>query len=495
MKKFLAGLCALWSKFLRKLRQPQWRHGRWSILILSGFIAVSVLINIGVESLEKTYGWRKDYSFNGYATTGAETQKMVNRLTKSIDIYLLYQSGQMDSQLLELLNRYAGLSTLIHVKPTDIAKNPGILTRFQGDLDTAVEADTVIVHCEATGRYKVLTYNDFVTQGYNYEEGTFEVAGLAYEKQLTESLVYVTEDTIPVVGILQGHGELTLEKLKNFTDFLRSNNYDYQAVSLLGGSRLDGIDLLLVAGPQKDWGESELSTVDAFIKGGGSLLVLRDYTDPMDLPNYLSFLKSYGVIPLPGVVIAGEEDEGSYYGERIYLLPYMCELDMTLPLLAGKLDILLLAGAGAFENPPEPSAALTVATVLKSGPHAYLRDPSDGNTSMDKQAEDRTGELSLALYAHRMHPSGNISRLFAIGNSTLFTDEYIYQRTFNQEFMLQLLGQLLPQKTVSLDILASAAFHPGLLAGSQTLGLALIIGVPLLTLIAALCMLLPRRNR
>ena len=47
-------------------------------------------------------------------------------------------------------------------------------------------ADSVIVSCPATGRYKVLTYADFITQGYNIEQGTFEIEGLAYEKKLTE---------------------------------------------------------------------------------------------------------------------------------------------------------------------------------------------------------------------------------------------------------------------------------------------------------------------
>lgn len=482
------------AALLKKLRRPKWRHGRWSALMIAVFIAICVLVNIGVESLEIEYGWRKDYSFNGYATTGEETKEIVARLDKPIDIYLLYHSGQMDNELMEILNRYDVLSDLIRVKPTDIAKNPGILTQFKGDLDTALEADTVIVHCEATDRYRLLTYDDFVTWGYNIEQGTFEAAGLAYEKQLTEALVYVTQEYVPVIGVLQGHGELTMEELESFIQFLSSNNYDSKAVNLVAGESLEGIDLLLIAGPQKDFIESELKTIDAFNQRGGGLLVLRDYTDPMNLSGYFSLLKNYGIQPLSGVVIAGEEDEGSYYGQRVYLIPYLCELDMMLPLIAGNMDI-LLAGASAFETPGEATQTLTVATALKSGAHAYLRDPSDGNTTIEKQAGDRTGEMSLALYAHRMHATGNVSRVFAIGNSTLFTDDYFYQITFNQEFIMQVMGELLPQKTVSLDIMASTALHPGLRAGSQLPGIALILGVPLLVLAAALCVLLPRRNR
>lgn len=477
------------------MRQPKWRHGRLSALMLGGFLAVCVLVNIAAQSLEKEYGWRRDFSFNGYASTGEQTRAVAQGLGHPVTLYLLYQSGQMDSYIMELLERYGALSEKITVAPTDIAKNPGILTRFRGNMETAIQADCVVVSCEATGRYRVLDYGDFQTQGYNMDTGAFEVVGLAYEKKLTEALVYVTQETVPQVGILQGHGELTPAELDSLTGFLYQNSYDSKAVSLAVPGALEGVDLLLVAAPQKDLSPGEVADIDAFAKAGGSLFVIRDYTDPMNLPNYLALLKNYGVAPLPGVVIAGEEDEGSYYGERIYLLPYMAQLDMTQPLLAADMDVLLLAGASAFETPGEGDGALRAETVLKTGPHAYLRDPADGNTTMDRQPGDPTGEMSLALISRRMHANGNISRMFAIGNSTLFTDEYIYQRTFNEPFIMQVMGELLPQKTVSLDIMASTAFHPGLKAGGQALGLALLVAGPLLVLAAGLWVLLPRRNR
>lgn len=487
------------KKFLQRLRtamrQPKWRHGRLSALMLAGFLAVCVLVNLFVQSLETEYGWRKDYSFNGYASTGEQTRAVADRLAYPVTLYLLYQGGEMDSYLMELLNRYGALSERITVAPTDIAKNPGILTRFQGNMETAIQADCVVVSCEATGRYRVLDQGDFQTQGYNMETGQFEIVGLAYEKKLTEALVYVTQETVPQVGILQGHGELTPAELATFTDFLYQNNYASKAVNLASPGALEGVDLLLIAAPQKDLGEGEVADIDAFAKAGGSLFVIRDYTDPMNLPNYFALLKNYGVTPLPGVVVAGEEDEGSFYGERIYLLPYMAELEMTQPLLVADMDVLLLAGASAFEAPGEGDGALRAGTVLKTGAHAYLRDPSDGNTTIDRQPGDPIGEMSLALISQRMHANGNISRMFAIGNSTLFTDAYIYQRTYNEPFIMQVMGELLPQKTVSLDIMASTAFHPGLKAGGQTLGLALLIAAPLLVLAAALWVLLPRRNR
>ena len=479
----------LFSKWLTRLRQPRWRHGKMGTLLMAAFLAICVLVNIGVKALEDEYGWKRDLSFNQYATTGAQTRAAVDSLVHDVELYLLYQNGAVDSQLLALLERYEVLSERISVKETDINRNPGILTRFEPDFNHAIEADTVIVHCPDTGRYRLLSYaEDFITQSYNVDTGEFELAGLAYEKCLTEAIVYVAQDMIPTVGVLSGHGELDEESLALLLDFFRSNNCDVRTVNMLAGDGLNGIDMLLIAAPQKDLSDAELEQISAFAKQGKSLFVMRDYIDPMEnMPNYLSFLRSYGVIPLPGVAVAGEQDAGSYYEEPLYLVPYMTALD--------GIDILLMPASGAFEAPKEPDGSLTVGTVLKTGPHAYVRNLADGAEGIEKQPGDPEGEMSVALFAHRMHGNGNISRLFAIGCSATFTTEYIYQRSYVEEFLLMLIGEMLPEKTVSLDIMAAAAVRPGLTVGSKSAGIVIMAALPLVIILSALVVLLPRRSR
>ena len=48
------------SRLLTRLRQPKWRHGRRSALLMAAFLAVFVLANAAVTGLENLYGWRKD---------------------------------------------------------------------------------------------------------------------------------------------------------------------------------------------------------------------------------------------------------------------------------------------------------------------------------------------------------------------------------------------------------------------------------------------------
>jgi len=485
---------AILQKCLARLRQPRWRHGKLGAALMAAFVAVCVLVNIGVQALEDAHGWTRDLSFNGYATTGEETAKALDRLDTDVELYLLYQGGQEDAEVLNLLKRYEVLSDRITVLPTDLALNPGILSRFQGDTDQPLEADTVVVNCPATGRYRVLGYEDFITLGYNVETGEFELSGLAYEKTLTEAIVYTAQSELTTLGFLQGHDELSGDALAVLISFLNSNNYAAQSINLLSGDSLEGVDLLVIVSPQKDLTDGEADTLAEYAMSGGHFLILRDYTDPLStMPNYLALLRGYGVIPLDGVVAAGEEDTGTYYNDVYQLLPYMETLDVTRDLVQSKRDILLLPYASAFETPGDATASLTTATVLKTGPNAYVRRVSDGK--QERQPDDVSGELSVGLYAHRMFSNGNVSRMFAIGNSPVFLWDSIYKSTYSEEFLMAILGDMLPQSKVSLDIMASTALRPSLTVGSQAVGIALTVALPVLVLLAGLCVLLPRRSR
>lgn len=481
-----------WKRWL----EPRWRHGSLSALLMAAFLAVCILVNAGVKALEDTYGWKRDFSFNSYATTGKETKQALDRLVHDVELYLLYQGGEVDSYLLNLLERYQVLSERVQVLPTDLARNPGILTRFQGEVDKAVEADTVIVHCPDTGRYRLLTYDDFMTVGYDLATGELKPEGLAYEKQLTEAIIYVAQEEIPVVGVLQGHGELNESALAVMLSFLHSNNYATRTVDLLGGDSLTGVDVLLIASPQKDWTDLEVDMIATYANEGGHFFITRDYTDPFQgMPNYMAFLRSYGVIPLDGVVAAGKQDAGSYYGDVFQLVPYMESMDMTMHLTASGMDLLLMPYASAFETPTEPTASLTTATVLKTGPNAYVRQVSDGSDSAEKQPRDRSGEITVGVYAHRMYANGNVSRLFAVGSSPTFIWEYIYASAYPEEFLVAVLREMMPSQQTTLDIMASAAVRPALAVGCQPMGVALIAAVPVLIVLAAVCVLIPRRRR
>ena len=157
---------------MRKLllfKHSKWRYGGYALAVTSIVIALAVLVNLGFSELETKYGWRKDLSFNNLTTQSETTRSVLSALPFPVHIYALYTPGGEDPALVELLNRYRASSPLISYEMLELNKNPGLLARFQGNAEASLTANSLVVSCEATGRYKILSPESFSTVGYSIE--------------------------------------------------------------------------------------------------------------------------------------------------------------------------------------------------------------------------------------------------------------------------------------------------------------------------------------
>ena len=479
-------------------RQPRFRYGSMSTALLCLCLAVLVGVNVLFDTLEKKNGWRVDYSFNGVTTQSETTRAVLDSLPHDVHIYVLYTQENADLPLLELLNRYAAASDRVTWEHADVTLNPALLTRFPGTADEPLTNDSLVVSCEATGRYKILTWENFISLGLNYETGAYAISGLTYEQQITSAISYVTQETIPRVMILQGHGELDEGSTAVLADFLTSNNFEVAYFELGSAeAELRPDDLLMILSPQRDFMDTELKALMDFASAGGNILFTCDYTDPVEnMPNYQALLRSYGIQPRDGVVVASTEESGTYYDNmQIALLPYMQRSAATMQLVENHEDTLLMIGARAFAQPEEADNNLIVQTVLTSGYKAYLRDLRQGSMDLQQQDGDPVGPFPLALLSQRVTETGHVSKAFALGASSTLTSSQVYVMTDAQAFILTLCTYLSGAKPVQLDIMAKTALRPALSTDSLAPGIALVVAVPLTVVAIALLVLLPRRHR
>ena len=480
-------------------RNPRFRYGSLSTAMLCIFLAALVVLNMAMTSLEKKHGWRVDYSFNALTTQSEKTLEILAGLEHPVHIYALFAKGQEDQPLMELLDRYAAASHLVTWEQTDISLNPGLLTKFHGTTsDETVNNDSLIVYCEDTGRYKILSPADFINLSLNYEEGVYEIAGLTYESKITSAINYVVQEKIPRVMVLQGHGELDESGTVVFAELLRANNFDVQYFRLDDEDVvLQPDDMLVMLSPVRDLNDVETQTISDFAAKGGSILFTCDYSDPLDaMPNYAALMRSYGFEAKNGIVVASPEEKNTYYDNvRIDLIPAMQSTDVTMSLVEAGADTLLLAGSRAFALPEGGDRNLITQTVLQSGDKAYLRDLNSGNLSLDQSEEDEVGPFALALQARRVTGDGYVSRAFVLGSSTLLTASQIHAMTDAQEFIVRIAESLLDTEPVDLGIMAKAALRPQLSVESVTMGSVLLVALPLLVVTAALLVLWSRRNK
>ena len=258
---------------MRKLRLRGLGTGML-ILVLAALIG----LNVGLTAMEKRHGWRMDFSFNGITTQSEATRKALAELTHPVHIYALFTKGQEDAPLMELLDRYAAESELVTWEQADPALNPALLTRFSGGTDS-VSSDSMIVYCGETDRWRILEPTEFISLSMDQETGNYTYAGYTYERAITGAILYVTREEIPVVTIIQGHGELDGESVSAFDALMTENHYEVRYQDLSASDyEPDPAELLVFFSPLRDLSDAEMEKITRFTDQGG----VRIYRRPLD---------------------------------------------------------------------------------------------------------------------------------------------------------------------------------------------------------------------
>ena len=474
------------------------RYGALSTAVLAVVLAALVGLNLLADTLERRYAWRVDASFNGVTTQSEVTREVLRELPYPVHVYALFPRGQEDGPLLELLTRYAAASPLFTWEQIDPSLNPGLLTRFRAATEEeTITSNCLVVWCEATDRWKVLTYDRFLGSSYSAEDGEYTFSSLNYEGPITAAVRSVTAGGSTRVMMLAGHGELDESATGALTSLLGANGLDVYGFTLrTSEANLQPDDVVAVLSPQRDLTDEELSQLMAFADAGGSLLLTCDFTDRLaQMANWKALMRYYGFLPLEGVVIASAEEPATcYQNNRMYLIPAMEATEITQPMLQNQTDTLLLPGSRGFEIPQTADAGLTTDVVLRSSDKAYLRDLNDGRLSLERQENDAGGPFALALMAWRATASGNISRAFILGCSSLLTSGDVYAMTDAQEFIVRVMSFLRKGESMDLGIVAKTALRPQLSPRSTFPGLLAAIFLPVLVGVAALIVLGYRRK-
>lgn len=473
----------------------KFRCGGLSVLLSACAVILFLLFSVLSDGLESRYALTADLSFNAATTIGETTKAVLAQLEKDVHIFAVIPEDGANETLLSLLERYAAQTEKLTVSRESILKNPVLLTQFEDAIgEREVSSDCLIVSCPETGRARVLTEDDYYVYSYNTDTGFFDEAGYTYEKSVTEAILYVSQDALPTLQLLTGHGEMNESDTAYLEDTLRSANYLVRRVNLAAGDTLNPESLLMILSPMYDLSDGEMETLLQFGAAGGDFFLISQYADPTDLDNWNALLRAYGAESLPGLVIADEKDTASYYADTpVWLMPYMRECEATAPLLEAGKDILLLAGGRAFTLPEKNDTDLSVYAVLETG-MAYIRDYTDGVSLSEKQEGDPEGYFPLAVWTDKMYPDGTLSHAFLCGNASVFTDYWTIHNTDSTAFLLQMIRSLQGRESVDLEILPINALRDGLTMNDLTPAVIVTVMIPLMILLGALLVLLPRKN-
>ena len=214
-------------------------------------------------------------------TLSDQAIRTVERLDRDVKVIAFYNSQDQGRvrYLKETLQKFQQLNSHFQFEMYDLDRNPLL-------------AD----------RYGIVSYQAGVLED---EDTRLLVRDLA-EASLTTNLIKIIEGLERKALFTTGHGEGDpgnpdeREGLSIVAKALEADNYRIERSSDLRGGIPEDVALLVIAGPTKDFGESEIEAVRGYIDRGGGALILIDANAPARIQ---SLVEEYGIFPGNDLII------------------------------------------------------------------------------------------------------------------------------------------------------------------------------------------------
>lgn len=449
-----------------------------STLILIVFAAV-IMANLTIKELPSDLTQLDVTSQKLYSLT-EDTKTLMGKLEQDVTIYVINSEDNADETVSKTLDRYEQLSKHIQVEYKDPLISPNFYKTFADSVSTN---SLIVVSGE---RSKVIDYYDLYEQEFDYYTYSSSVTGYDAEGQITSAIDYVTNEELPIIYQLEGHGEAALES--GFSEVLSKENVEISTINLLQYDEVpeDAAAILLLA-PTTDLSSDDADKIITYLQNGGKAVISVTLTEN-EMPNFDRVLSAYGVTNTYAMVV--ENDRNYYSQSPYYLLPEIASSEVTTNIYNEKYIFAPYTMALTLDTENEDR---TVEQFLYTSADAYAKaDPMTVETleyeegdvlgSFPVGAMITEGDTQVAVIASGYVFTESANSMVSGANSTLFGN--IIAKFAGKEDSISIAA-----KSYSLDNITVSQ------TGVILLGLLFTIVLPLLVLAAGVVVWIRRRKR
>lgn len=457
--------------------------GAYSTGLVAMGMVVAVLVNLVVGNLPGNLT-SFDVTENKLHSITERTKEFLNTVTEDVTIYVLSNEENMDSVVKQTLDRYKEQSKHIKVEFVDPAVNPKFYTQYT---DSAVSYGSMIVVSEK--RSKVIDYNSLYETSIDYTTYSQTVTGYDGEGQITSALAYVTNENMPKVYMITGHGEKEWES--SFTTAIEKENVTYEKLTLLNTDAVpEDAECIIINAPTSDFSKDDADKVLNYLKDGGKAIVISTWTD-VAMTNFESILEWYGISLVEGIVVEGNANY--YYQYPLWLVPEI-KYDEVTKGIYNSYNIFVNTARGMFTSEAEDNG-VEYTTLLTTSDSAFSKTNLQSST-YDKEEEDIAGPFALGLKAVKTEGE-KTSTLLAYSSEGLFTEDSNQAVSgANLQLFVNSLSSLVEHETTVSIAAKSYEFSTLSMTQSQIGFLAFIttIALPLVILVAGIVVWIKRRR-
>ena len=457
------------------------KMGSYSFFLTVVVLAILVTVNIALSFLPDSYV-QEDLTANQLYSISSQSKVMLSSLEEDITIYWVVASGEEDE--------YVDYSSRVTVEKKDPDLNPDFTNNYT---DETIYNNSVIVECG--DKYRYISYQDmYETSSMSYYSMYSSADEFAGESLITSAISYCTTEELPVIHILEGHGEAELTE--SFQEALERDNLETETLSLLNSETVpEEVSCILVNAPSTDISETERDMLLDFMERGGRVLIISGTAEEEQLPNLKSVMENYGISVLEGVVV--EENTDNYvYGNPVLLMPEMNSSDITDPLMEDNYQVVVPVSKALDVS--EASEDVTVTSLLESSEESFLKDEGYDIETYEQEEGDIQGPLTLAALVTKDLEDDQQMQLVWIASSMMLEEAYnSYSSDANEDFILNVL-EMMCEKDDSISVRSKSLTNEYLTistADSSMIKVATMGVIPGIYLITGIVVAVRRRKR
>ena len=400
------------------VRTRQTKYAAYATTYIIVIVAVLVVANF----LANRYNKSLDATSNKRFTLSDQTKKVVGELKQDISIqYFDRPSGMQAGK--DLLDRYANLSSKVHVQYVDLLKQPQL-----------ARAANVSREGEA-----------IIDIGPKKEEAkTFD------EEGVTGAVIRALKGGERTVCVVGGSGEhrlddSTADGMSEFQTSVQKDNYKTKSINLLEKAEIPSdCTTLVVAGPTGDYIQSEVDAIKKYVENGGRALFLLD--PPLKLGRkeisdnkvLADLLASWGVTPEKDLLL----DENP--------VSQLVGLDATVPLVTSYESHPIVSEHSGTATGFPISRSLdtkngdktTVAKLFSTSANSFATTNLSSPEIRIDPNKDKKGPFTLAAAAtYNTGKPNNQGRFIVVGSSRWISNSFL-RFNGNRNLMLNMMNWL-----------------------------------------------------
>lgn len=453
------------------------KYGSNSIILTISVIGIVILLNI----LLTGHNMRYDMTQNKLHTLSDKTKQVLNGLDEEVDIIGFFKDdSQLLPQIAELVKEYKHESDKLKISLIDINANP-VKARENGVTDYG----TVVI--KSGDKSIKIRRNDFYKVDFRTTEYVF-----AGEERITQGIVDVTTEEQNKAYFIKGHGELSDDSVYWLKNAIEGEGYK---VSNLNIAEENGIpkdaDLLIIAGPSKDFNTDELWFLNQYSDNGGRLLFfMRQVKDQSSLDGLLSYTRSIGVNVNNDVVI---DRERNYFNDPITIIPNYEIHTIVNKLEQAGLNV-VMPGSLSIEKNENLKGNVNYEPLLVTSEKSW-GETNITAENVDLDENDNKGPVTIAA-AITKPSSKKDMKAVVIGNVAIATNELINEQG-NLDFVINSVNYLQDKENLISIRAKNRMMEPLTIQGNQgsMLYIVLVGLIPILLLLTGFVIFIRRRRR